>query len=199
MSLEWDKLYKLGTDVAGFALYHPARLIHRKDAPIGWWGHDFAEEFRTGRMVAFCTGSDGTFTTKFVKRPLTPTEERALVVKECFRYDARDGRLYWDNTNCLPSEDSFEDAKDDIHGWLELPNGPYRVTVHAMDWFSIPDAERKAEADIAHYLVRFEPVPSLQDIPIPQEMPWLLASKSWHAKRIEQLSASQSANAADGA
>jgi hypothetical protein len=35
MSLDWDKLYKLGTDVAGFALYHPTRLAHRKDDASG--------------------------------------------------------------------------------------------------------------------------------------------------------------------
>jgi hypothetical protein len=62
MSLEWDKLYKLGTDVAGFLFFHPTCLAHRKDDPTGWWGDDFAEEFRAGRLVAFCTGSDGTFT-----------------------------------------------------------------------------------------------------------------------------------------
>jgi hypothetical protein len=31
MSLEWHKLYKLGTDVAGFVFFHPARLAHRKN------------------------------------------------------------------------------------------------------------------------------------------------------------------------
>jgi hypothetical protein len=186
MSLEWDKLYKLGTDVAGFVFFHPARLAHRKKAPTGWWGDDFEEEFRSGRLVAFCTGSDGTFTMKFVRRPLTPAEAKVLVVKECFRYDVLDGRLYWDNANCLPSEDQFSNAEDDPHGWLELPNGPYRVTVHAMDWFSISDAERQAEGDISHYVVRLEEVSSIEDIPVPKTLPWLLASKKWHEKRSAQ-------------
>ena len=193
MSLDWDKLYKLGTDVAGFALYHPTRLAHRKDDAIGWWADDFADEFRAGRLVAFCTGSDGTFTLKFVRRPLTAVEERVLVVQEAFRYDVRDGRLYWDNTNCLPSEDQAEEAEDDEHGWLELADGPYRVTVHALDWFSIPDAEREAEADISHYVVRFEPVSSVEGIRVPTDLPWLLASKSWHEKRAAQRSASPEA------
>ena len=158
MSLEWDRLYKLGTDVAGFVLFHPARLAHRKGDPLGWWMDHFEEEFRAGRLVAFCTGSDGTFTLKFVRRPLTTAEKRVLVAKESFRYDVQDGRLFWDNTNCLPSDEQFSNAEDDPHGWLELPNGPYRVTVHALDWFSIPDADREAEADISHYVVRFETV-----------------------------------------
>jgi hypothetical protein len=128
-----------------------------------------------------------------VRRPLTAVEERVLVVQEAFRYDVRDGRLYWDNTNCLPSEDQAEEAEDDEHGWLELADGPYRVTVHALDWFSIPDAEREAEADISHYVVRFEPVSSVEGIRVPTDLPWLLASKSWHEKRAAQRSASPEA------
>lgn len=190
MSLEWEKLYKLGTDVAGFVFFHPDRLAHRKNDPLGWCWDDFTEEFRAGRLVAFCTGSDGKFTIKFVQRPMIPAEERVLVVKEYFRYDVRDGRLYWDNTNCLPCEDRFDNAEDDEHGWLELPNGPYRVTVHALDWFSIPEADREAEVDISHYPVRFEAVSSLEDVSVPREIPWLLASKSWHETRCAQQSAS---------
>lgn len=187
MSLEWDKLYKLGTDVAGFLFFHPDRLAHRQDDVSGWWATDFADEFEAGLLAAFWTGLDGTFTMKFVRRPLTPAEERVLVVKESFRYDVRDSRLYWDNANCLPREDQFENAKDDENGWLELPNGPYRITVHALDWFSIPDVEREAEADISHYVVLFEPVSSLEHIPVPKEVPWLVASKSWHETRRSRL------------
>jgi hypothetical protein len=120
---------------------------------------------------------------KFVRRALTPAEEKVLVVKECFRYDVRDGRLYWDNTNCLPSEFQLDNAEDDQHGWLELPNGHYRLTVHALDWFSISKEERDAETDISHYVVRFEPVTSLEEIPVLTETPWLVPSKSWYAKR----------------
>jgi hypothetical protein len=194
--LEWNKLYQLGTDVAGFLFFHPARLVHRKDDPIGWWSDDFVEEFQGGQLVAFCTGSDGTFTMKFVRRLLTPTEERVLVAKESFRYDVRDGRLYWENANCLPCEDQFENPDEDENGWLELSNGPYRVTLHALDWFSITDAAREAEADISHYLVQFQPVASLEDIPVPKELPWLLASKSYHEKRVAQQSARPGANPA---
>ena len=130
---------------------------------------------------------------KFVRRPLTPAEEKVLVVKECFRYEVQDGRLFWDNANCLPCEDQCENAEDDEEGWLELPNGPYRVTVHALDWFSIPDTEREAQKDISHYVVRFELVSSLEDIPVPKELPWLLASKLWHEKRVTKQSASPEA------
>jgi hypothetical protein len=196
MSLEWEVLYKLGTDVAGFGLYHPARLAHRRRDPAGWWARDATEEFRAGRLVAFCTGSDGTFTLKFIRRPLTQAEERALVIRASFRYEVRDGRLYWDNLDCLPSEDAFEEAENDEHGWLDLADGPYRVTVHALDWFSIPDAEREAEADISHYLARFEPVASLEEAPAPTEPPWLMASKRWQEQRAAQQRSSLAAEPA---
>jgi hypothetical protein len=187
MGLEWEQLYKLGTDVAGFALYHPARLAHRSDTPCGWW-NEAGPDFRDGRLVAFCTGSDGTFTLKFVQRPLSPAEEKALVVSQAFRYLVEDGRLYWDNTNCLPSEDTFESAEDDEHGWLKLPNGRFRITVHALDWFDgITAAEREAAGDISHYIVRVEPVASFRGVPAPTSAPWLQANRSWHAQRLKQL------------
>ena len=116
MSLEWDKLYKLGTDVAAFMLYHPKRLAHRKESPIDWWSNDFAAEFRDGLLVTFQTGSDGSRTLKFVRRPLTPSETRALVTQAAFRYLAQDGRLYWDNGDALPSTDQLNEAEDDQNG-----------------------------------------------------------------------------------
>jgi hypothetical protein len=184
MGIEWEQLYKLGTDVAGFALYHPARLAHRSHAATGWWA-EAEEEFRTGRLVSFCTGSDREFTIKFIQRSLSPVEEEALVASQPFRYVVDDGRLYWDNTDCLPGEDQFENAEDDQHGWLELADGRYRITVYALDWFSLPEAERIAAGDVSHYVVRIEPV-SFDDVPAPRAAPWLLASRSWHAARIAQ-------------
>jgi hypothetical protein len=188
MALEWDNLYSLGTDVAAFMFFHPARLAHRKASPIDWWSNDFAEEVRAGLLVAFTIGSDGTRTMKFVRRPLSASEERALVTSASFRYLVQDGRVYWDNSDALPSDDQLNNAEEDQNGWIELPNGPYRVTVNALDWFSIPDAEREAEADISHYVVRFEPVTSLDEVPVPTALPELIASKSWHRSRQEQSS-----------
>lgn len=187
MGIEWDGLYKLGTDVSGFVFFHPDSLSHREDDPTGWWWDDSSDEFQSGRLVAFSTGTDGTFTIKFIRRLLTAIEERALVVQQAFRYEVSHGRFYWDNTDCLPSEDRSSNAEDDLEGWLHLPNGPYRVTVYALDWFSIPDVEREAEMDISHYLVRIESVSSLNDIPVPPTLPWLVASKQWHEKRLSEM------------
>lgn len=180
MSMEWDSLYKLGTDVAAFMFFHPARLEHRKDSEMGWWEDEYHEEFQRGRMVAFMTGMDRTFTMKFVRRPLTTMEEKVLVISHPFRYQVQDGKVYWDNSDCLPNNDIYDDAEKDDEGWLEISNGKYRVTVHAMDWFSISDEEREAETDISHYIVRFEEVDSFDDIVVPEKIPELIASKRWY-------------------
>ena len=193
MPLEWNQLYKLGTDVAGFMFFDPKPLAHRKADANDWWSKDFTREFTAGTLVAFCTGSDGVFTLKFVRRPLTPRETSALVVKESFRYEVsngrlfRNGRLYWDNSDHLPSEEQLDEADEDPEGWLEIPNGRYRITVHALDWFTLPESEREAEGDISHYIVQFQEVRSLKEIPVPTELPWLIASKSWHEKRQAEL------------
>jgi hypothetical protein len=176
-------MYKLGTDVAAFMFFHPGRLEHRKDDPIDWWDSDFRSDFVAGRFVAFCTSSDGQFTMKFVRRELTPVENQALVARQSFRYHVQDGRLYWDNANNLPSEDRVSDAEDDPEGWLTVPNGRYRLTVHALDWFSIPDADREAAGDITHYIVRFERVETFRGIAIPDKLPWLVPSKRWYDRR----------------
>src|SRR5262249_17102333 len=157
-----------------------------KEDPIDWWFNDFQKEFQAGRLIAFSTNSDGVFTLKFVQRPLTATETKALIVKESFRYEVKNGRIYWDNTDHLPSDDQLDEAQDDPEGWLELPNGRYKVTAHSMDWFSIPDAEREAEKDISHYIIQFEKVASFDDIPVSLTLPWLPPSKSWYEQRMAQ-------------
>lgn len=180
--------------MAGFALYHPDRLKAWNKVDIGWW--DEAEEaYRSGRLVAFCTGTDGTFTFKFVKRKLSPIERKVLAAAQEYRYLVEDGKLYWDNTDCIPSADNryddptdepVDNAFEDSHGWLKLPNGRYRITINAMDWYSIKKAEREAEGDYTHYLVQVERVNSFREVPAPKTAPWLMQSKKWHAELLEQ-------------
>lgn len=184
--MDFESLYKLGTDVAGFMFFDHAQLKHRQDDPCNWWDDDPAKEFEEGSLIAFHTGSDGTFTLKFVQRPLSSIEEKALVSSASFRYHVRNGRLFWDNGNYLPSEDQIDEADEDPDGWLTIANGYYRVTVYALDWFSIDDQEREAAGEISHYVVRFETVKSLEEIPPVKEAPRLLASKELHQEYISQ-------------
>jgi hypothetical protein len=174
--------------VSAFVFFDDKALAHRKEDPIDWWATDARAELEAGRLVAFCTGSDGTFTLKLVQRPLTASERRALISQESFRLQIDHGRIYWDNTDHLPSEDRMAKADDDPDGWLSLPNGAYRMTVHALDWFSVPTAEeRAAEKDISHYVVHIEKVDALDATAVPATVPWLLASKRWHEQRNAQL------------
>jgi len=186
MGLNFNELYKLGTDVAAFVFFDDKELAHRKKDPLDWWTKDFQTEFIAGRLVAFSTGADRVFTLKFVERPLTAAETRALVISESFRYHAANGRVYWDNTDHLPSADQLDQAEKDPDGWLEIPTGRYKVTVNAIDWFSIPAAEREAEKDISHYIVQFERVESFDQVTFPRALPWLGASKQWLQKRLAQ-------------
>src|SRR5262249_45565191 len=59
----FDRTIALGTDVAGFFLFHPSDLAHRAQAPVGWYSHGFAcrKEFEAGRLVAFDAGGDGVY------------------------------------------------------------------------------------------------------------------------------------------
>ncbi len=187
MPLELEQLYKLGTDVAAFLFFHPESLKHRAEDEIGWWDRDFIQEFTAGTLVAFSTGTDREFTMRFVQRPLTKNEISVAVSSADFRFEVRAGRFYWDNANALPCEDQLDDAMDDENGWVHIDSGLYRLTVYALDWFSVAQSIRDSVGDISHYIVRLEPVTSFDEIPVPHEIPCLMPSFSWHENRLAQL------------
>jgi hypothetical protein len=188
MALEFEQLYSLGTDVAAFMFYHPESLKHRAKDELDWWARDFQPEFRSGSLAAFYTGCDREFVMKFVQRPLTSTEATVVVSEADFRFDVRDQRFYWDNSDALPSEDQLDNPYEDENGWVAVASGSYRLTVYALDWFSISEAERESAGDISHFIVRMSPVDSFDGIPVPDELPWLIPSKAWHEQRLAQLS-----------
>lgn len=177
MSIEWEKLYKLGTDVAAFMFFDPELLQHRLEDDHDWWSINPEQEFLEGTLAAFHTGSDGQFTMKFIQRPLSPLEKKVLVSQSSFRFVVRNERFYWGNSDSLPSDDQLYDANDDENGWISIPNGNYYLTVYALDWFSIPESERKKAVDISHYLVGLHDVSAWNDSPIRNEIPWLSPSK----------------------
>tara|TARA_R110002167_G_scaffold348500_1_gene559869 strand:+ start:543 stop:1133 length:591 start_codon:yes stop_codon:yes gene_type:complete len=188
MDLEFEKLYKLGTDVAAFLFFDPDLLSHRaEEKNIAWWSDDFRQEFSQGTLAAFCTGSDGQFTMKFVQRPLSQVEREVLVSSGSFRFVVRNGRFYWDNSNGLPCEDQLDDPHDDENGWVAIENGQYKLTVHALDWYSVSDSKRELAGDISHYIVELERAGEWGDIAIPEQLPWLMPSKQWHEQRLQQL------------
>jgi len=178
---ELDKTLSVGTDVAAWFLFHPHDLAHRRADPLNWWGYDFAifKEFVAGTLVAVCTGGDGNSTVRFTNVGLT---ERELTYAFCwidFRLQVKHQSLYLDGGDVLPAEecDEIEQRDAEGYGWIELPNGNYRVTVHAIAWYDEPGAldenNYSTESALAAYVVHFQSVADLDSITPPTTLPYL--------------------------
>ena len=174
-----DKTLSVGTDVAAWFLFHPNDLAHRRADPLNWWSYDFAifKEFAAGTLVAVCTGGDGNSTVRFTNVGLT---ERELTYAFCwadFRLQVKHQSLYLDGGDVLPAEecDEIERCDPEGYGWIELPNGNYRVTVHAIAWYDEPGAldenNYSTESALAAYVVDFQSVADLDSITPPTTLP----------------------------
>ena len=79
----------------------------------------------------------------------------------------------------LPAEecDEIERCDPEGYGWIELPNGNYRVTVHAIAWYDEPGAldenNYSTESALAAYVVHFQSVADLDSITPPTTLPYL--------------------------
>lgn len=158
----------IGTDVATLLLFHPADLAHREHSPLGWYGYDFAyrRESSAGRLIAWSTGADGGYLVRLTSGPLTAAEQERARDKCDFPLIVRHGRVFLDNSDGLPGDGQMADAETLADQWIEVPDGKYRVTVHAID-------QRGHLRDLADYVVVFEPVDSIGGIGI-QDGPPLL-------------------------
>jgi len=174
-----DKTLSVGTDVAAWFLFHPHDLAHRRADPLNWWSYDFAifKEFAAGTLVAVCTGGDGNSRVRFTNVGLT---ERELTYAFCwtdFRLQVKHQSLYLDGGDVLPAEecDEIEQCDPEGYGWIELPNGNYRVTVHAIAWYDEPGAldenNYSTESALAAYVVHFQSVADLDSITPPTTLP----------------------------
>jgi hypothetical protein len=174
-----DKTLGVGTDVAAWFLFHPHDLAHRRADPLNWWSYDFAifKEFAAGTLVAVCTGGDGNSRVRFTNVGLT---ERELTYAFCwtdFRLQVKHQSLYLDGGDVLPAEecDEIEQCDPEGYGWIELPNGNYRVTVHAIAWYDEPGAldenNYSTESALAAYVVHFQSVAYLDSITPPTTLP----------------------------
>jgi uncharacterized protein (TIGR02996 family) len=89
------------------------------------------------------------------ERPADPAEERFKSCSAEFLYTVRHGEIRLDN--CC-EYDSFT---------FDIPNGHYRVTLHAIDW-SAETPEPKPGETLPSYVVRFEPVADPSEVnPVP--------------------------------
>lgn len=110
----------LGTDVAGFAIYHPDDFQHRWDSEMARYYDDFAAESVKGRIVGWTTGSDGSWSIKLTDRPgeLPLVEGRSAEFLLVVRRD----RVLIDDTSCLPSTE-FEPAERPDTDDTRIPTG----------------------------------------------------------------------------
>ena len=178
---ELDKTLSVGTDVAAWFLFHPHDLAHRRADPLNWWSSDSAifKEFAAGTLVAVCTGGDGNSTVRFTNVGLTERELTYAVCWADFRLQVKHQSLYLDGGDVLPAEecDEIERCDPEGYGWIELPNGNYRVTVHAIAWYDEPGAldenNYSTESALAAYVVHFQSVADLDSITPPTTLPYL--------------------------
>ncbi|MBD1811369.1 DUF6386 family protein [Microcoleus vaginatus DQ-U2] len=174
-----DKTLSVGTDVAAWFLFHPHDLAHRRADPLNWWSYDFAifKEFAAGTLVAVCTGGDGNSKVRFTNVGLTEREVTYAVSSADFRLQVKHQSLYLDGGYVLPAEecDEIEQCDPEGYGWIELPNGNYRVTVHAIAWYDEPGAldenNYSTESALAAYVVHFQSVADLDSITPPTTLP----------------------------
>jgi hypothetical protein len=174
-----DKTLSVGTDVAAWFLFHPNDLAHRLVDPQSWCSYDFAifKEFAAGTLVAVHTGGDGNSTVRFTNVGLTERELTYAVCSADFRLQVKHQSLYLDGGYVLPAEecDEIERCDPEGYGWIELPNGNYRVTVHAIAWYDEPGAldenNYSTESALAAYVVHFQSVADLDSITPPTTLP----------------------------
>jgi hypothetical protein len=183
-----DQKIIAGTDGASFYLYHPKDLEHRMTSPLAWPSYHFAcqPEFEAGRLVAFDTGGDGGYGFRITGGPLTKREKKWLASSWEFRYAVRHERVYLDGGYSLPSADYFDESEDHPEQWISLPNGKYKVTVNAIEWYSetgaVDDNGRATDHALPSYVVQFSPVIDFETIEVSRTPPRLETSKDWEAK-----------------
>lgn len=149
----------VGTDIAQLMIFHPEDLAHRRSAPVGWQGYDFAlrPESAAGNLVVWSTGFDGGFRLRLTTEGLTPLEASAAGKPWRFPLRVRHGRVLVEGGEALPSEEAGEPPSEEDADWFNLPGGDYLVTVHPVEADPQPDQP-------PHYVVVFEAVENLEGI-----------------------------------
>lgn len=148
-----DRTVDLGTDIAHFFVFHPDDLADHADDPIYWYAYAFAcrPEFEAGNLLGFATGREGGYRFRFTDGALTDAEKAAEAATWEFEFVVRHGRVLLDNGDHLPSDQARKWGKQAV--WIKIPDGTYRVTVHALD---PGDAAGKEARELPNYVLRWE-------------------------------------------
>jgi hypothetical protein len=188
-----EKTILLGTDVAAFVLFHPDDLAHRARDPLDWYGYDFAygRESAAGRLVAFCTGSDGSYAIRLTTGDLTPAEAVDACPSWSFPLIVRHGRILLDNTDALPSDEQMKDLSSIGDHWFELDNGAYRVTVHPIECPDAGSSAREAGTIRPNYVIQFQSVADIADVPVAATPPDIRPDRDWTPRFLDNAASEE--------
>ncbi|MBW6421596.1 hypothetical protein KX729_09105 [Rhizobium sp. XQZ8] len=155
----FSKTLMVSTDVAHIVLFHPDDLAHAREWPIAWYSEPFIfpAESAAGRLIGWCTGSDGGFAVRITDGPLTEREERYCGPRWTFPYRVRHGRVFIDNTDTLPGVEQMTQPSENEEFWIDIPDGDYAVTVTAVEWSAEPGARDDGFEPLPNYVVQFQP------------------------------------------
>jgi hypothetical protein len=167
-----ERLVNIGTDVATLLVFHPQDLSHREHSPIGWYGYDFAyrRESAGGRLIAWGTGGDGGYLVRLTTGSLSDAERQHVYASRDFPFVVRHGRVLVDNSDALPGHGQMSDPDTLTDQWFDVPNGSYRVTVHALD--------AGQARELPDYVIAFLAVDGIDDIGV-ERLPPLLEPLEW--------------------
>lgn len=156
---EFSKKLMMPTDVAHIVIFHPDDLTHAAEWPIAWYSESFIypTESAAGRLVAWCTGSDGSFAVRLTNGAVTEREQKYAGPSWAFPYTVRNGRVFLDNTDTLPGLEQMTKTSDNEDYWVEVENGDYAVTVTAIEWSAEPGAREEGFDKLPNYVVQFAP------------------------------------------
>lgn len=173
-------LIVVNTEVASIYMFHPDDLQHRKSSPMGWSSYGFTvePEFGAGNLVAFVTGSDGTYQVRLTEGELTARERKYFSCAWEFRYKVRHNGVLIDGGEFLPEDRGHhleESPAEDQ--WYAIANGNYKVTVSAIDWSSEPGAVdsqlRATKNALSAYVIQFKKVDKFDAIAVAPSSPRL--------------------------
>jgi hypothetical protein len=181
--LKIDRVIRVGTDVAAFYLFHLEDLAHRRNAHPKWLA-DCAEEMASGSLVAFETGGGGGFSFRITSGKLTRLEQAHRCCGWTFRAAVRHGQLFLDGGEYIPFKQNKYDPRDTsdrwyetiMDRWVDVPNGNYRVSVHAIQ-NSTNDGE--PIDGLTSYVIQFERVTDLTEIKPVTGPVSLLRERDW--------------------
>ncbi|MQY48306.1 hypothetical protein GAO09_19930 [Rhizobiales bacterium RZME27] len=156
---EFSKKLMMPTDVAHMVLFHPDDLAHAAEWPIAWYSEPFIypAESVAGRLIAWCTGSDGDFAVRVTNGAITEREQTYAGPQWTFPYMVRHGRAFLDNSDALPGLEKMTETSDNEDFWIEIENGDYAVTVTAVEWDQEPGSDNEDFDALPNYVVQFAP------------------------------------------